>query len=473
MSRLGRFLRRLWPRRLMGQTIVLLLVALFTAQIVSAFILRGETRSFYRGAETRFLAERMSPVASLLRQTPPGLHDQVARAFSSRRTQFWLSDGALLDQRQESEDDDERARSRDLAARIVEELNDPASGSVRVFMRHGDLHDMDEHGQRFRPMAGMPHHAADADVYMSVDIGGGRWVNAAVDLRGPRRLISTDGWITFLLTAVVISIFVVFALRRITRPLASLSAAAGKLGRGEQVAPLAEEGPADVRETIRAFNEMQERLRRFVQDRTRMLAAISHDLRTPITSLRLRAEMIEDDETRDKMIQTLDEMQNMAEASLAFAREEAADEETRATDLAALIGAIAEDLGELGYSIETETPDRLIYPCRPTALRRALVNLIENAARYGEHARVSLAKTDNGIRIRIDDDGPGIPDADLERVFEPFVRLEESRSTETGGIGLGMAIARDIVHRHGGDVILENRPEGGLRATITLPRPTA
>jgi signal transduction histidine kinase len=265
-------------------------------------------------------------------------------------------------------------------------------------------------------------------------------------------------------------VIVVLMIRRMTRPMADLAAAAERLGRGEAVPPVPERGPEDVRQTTRAFNRMHGRLQRFVQDRTRMLAAISHDLRTPLTSLRLRAEFVDDEETRAKILEALDEMERMTEATLAFAREEARREDTRTVDLAALVDSLCEDLRDLGMDVSYGGPPSLLYPCRSMSLKRAVRNLIENAVTYGKRARVTLTRDEQEMRIVIDDDGPGIPEADFERVFAPFVRLEESRSQETGGIGLGMAIARSIVRGHGGDITLANRAEGGLRVAIHLPR---
>jgi signal transduction histidine kinase len=251
--------------------------------------------------------------------------------------------------------------------------------------------------------------------------------------------------------------------------MAALAAAAERLGRGESVPALSESGPLDIRQATRAFNRMGARLQRFVQDSTRMLAAISHDLRTPITTLRLRAEFVDDEETRTKILETLEEMQRMTEATLAFAREEAAAEDTRTVDFAALVDSVCADLADLGQDVAFSGPERLPYACRPLSLKRALRNLIENAVAYGRRARVGLAAGEDALRVVIEDDGPGIPEADFERVFQPFVRLEESRSPETGGIGLGMAIARSIVRGHSGEIELENRPEGGLRVTVRLP----
>ncbi len=230
-----------------------------------------------------------------------------------------------------------------------------------------------------------------------------------------------------------------------------------------------EVGPIEIRQAANAFNDMQERLRRLVENRTRMLAAISHDLRTPITQLRLRAEFIEDAEEQAKTMATLEEMEAMIAATLSFAREDATAEETRIVDLTALLASICDDLADTGKAVSFDPGDTIPLECRPATLKRAVVNLIENALKYGGAARLALAASAKAIRITIDDDGPGIPTGEIANVFLPFYRVEKSRSSATGGIGLGLSIARTIVHAHGGDLMLENRPEGGLRAIIELP----
>jgi len=252
-----------------------------------------------------------------------------------------------------------------------------------------------------------------------------------------------------------------------------LAGAADRLGRGEAVETLTEEGPEEARRTIRAFNTMRERLDRFLRDRTAMLAAVSHDLRTPITSLRLRAEFIEDAETRTRILETLDEMQHMTEAALAFIREDVETEETRVVDISALADSVVADFADLGREARFRQGETVTLACRPAALRRALCNLVENALSHGSRAEVGVEQVEDSIFITVDDDGPGIPADQRERVFEPFVRLEESRSRETGGVGLGLAIARSIARAHGGDVTLENREGGGLRAALALPADAA
>jgi len=478
MNTLRAFLSRLWPKRLMGQTVLLVLMALLCAQIVSALIVRSEARSFFRGAEIRFLAERVAPYATLMQDTPAARRTQLATALSNRRFNIWISDDAAVSAvlpADGKDEDDDRWPARDLAARIAAEMGNRRAEHIRVYHKGAE----GEHDQH-RAMARLAHsymnderlskQVRHSDTVVSVALeDGGQWMNAALITRPPRQLIRADAWITFILAAAAISLIVVFALRRITRPLGALSEAASKLGRGEEVAPLNEEGPADVKDAIHAFNEMQDRLRKFIGERTKMLAAVSHDLRTPITALRLRAEMLDDTEAGERMIQTLTEMQDMIEATLTFTREEFSDEPTSPCDLGALLGTIAADLQTVGYDVSLTVPHPVTYPCRMLALKRALSNLIENAALYGKRAQVTLLYVDRAPSIVIEDEGPGIPEDQLDRIFEPFVRLETSRNAETGGSGLGMSIARDIVRRHGGNIGLENRDEGGLRVTVSLP----
>jgi signal transduction histidine kinase len=213
---------------------------------------------------------------------------------------------------------------------------------------------------------------------------------------------------------------------------------------------------------------MQIRLRELIENRTRMLAAISHDLRTPLTSLRLRAENNSDPDDREKMLATVAEMDTMIGATLLFARDDALAGTRRRTDLSALLASIVDDLADNGLAVEMEPSPPVVFTCQPDALKRALTNLLENGVKYGGRARARIVVLPDKIEVVVDDDGPGIVDSELERVFQPFYRIESSRARETGGIGLGLAIARSIVEAHGGDLVLSNRKEGGLRARMVF-----
>jgi signal transduction histidine kinase len=260
----------------------------------------------------------------------------------------------------------------------------------------------------------------------------------------------------------------------IVAPLAAFARAAETLGLDVAAPPLAENGPTEVRAAARAFNQMQTRIRSFVEDRLRMFAAISHDLRGPITRLKLRAEQLAVDSViRDKMVADLDDMAAMVESSLAFARDEAREEKTEAIDVAAILASLCDDAADAGRRAEFAGEGRVVYRGRPVALKRMFGNLIDNALRYGDGVEVRVEHDASGLEIAVEDEGPGIPIERMEDVFRPFFRLETSRNKRTGGIGLGLATARSIARAHGGDIVLENRAERGLRARVVLPRQSA
>jgi signal transduction histidine kinase len=215
---------------------------------------------------------------------------------------------------------------------------------------------------------------------------------------------------------------------------------------------------------------MQIRLRTLIDNRTRLLAAISHDLRTPLTLLRLRAETVENHQERDKMLATIGEMDSMIGMTLQFARDEGTSEPRKQVDLTAIVRGVVDEMSGAGFPVQMGTAAPILYKCQPAALKRAVRNLLDNAVKYGKSGDAELHVAERSIEISIDDDGPGIPEVELGRVLEPFYRLEESRSRETGGVGLGLAIAQAIAQAHGGTVTLLNRPVGGLRAKIVLPR---
>jgi len=275
--------------------------------------------------------------------------------------------------------------------------------------------------------------------------------------------------ITIAIALVSIILVTLASTRLLARPIEQFTGAAERFGRDPKAAPIAEIGPAELRRAARAFNGMQASVQRFIEDRTQMVAAISHDLRTPITRLRLRAEFVEDEEQRDRMLGDLDQMAEMIEATLAFARDDAASEPRTALDLTSLLESMVDEASDYGHEASYHGPAHRIFQGRPVALRRAFGNLVDNAIKYGGAVEITLGESGDGCHITIADRGPGIAATDRERVFAPFVRLEGSRNRDTGGTGLGLSIARSIIRGHGGEILLDNRPEGGLSVSVTLP----
>jgi signal transduction histidine kinase len=258
--------------------------------------------------------------------------------------------------------------------------------------------------------------------------------------------------------------------RTITRPLADLATAADAVGRGNAIQPLKEQGARELKRATRAFNAMQERLNRYLDSRTRVLAAMSHDLRTPITRLRLRVESIEDEALRTRCVEDLDEMTRMVRGALSVFRGLNDEELSEPVDIDALLQELQRRYAEVNANVAIEGHAAAAFNGKPLALKRCLGNLVDNALQYGEHATLAVTDTADELTIRVLDDGPGIPDAELERVFEPFYRLESSRNRSTGGTGLGLSIARDVAQAHGGSLSLANRDSGGLEARLVLPR---
>lgn len=312
--------------------------------------------------------------------------------------------------------------------------------------------------------------------YTALELPRGGWLVFSGPLPSPVAERGREALIAFLLMTILAAALTFWAVRRLTRPLRTLAAAAEALGRDVNAPPLPEDGPSEIAAAARAFNTMAERIRRFVEDRTLLLTAIGHDLRTPITRMRLRAEFMEDDEQRAKMLRDLDEMEAMVSATIAFGRIASPNEPVSPVDLAELLRTVLDEAGDASPDIAErltyDGPDHWTVRVRPQAFKRALANIIGNAVQYGHCAQVRLLPPGGGrgfLRIEVNDEGPGIPPEAMPRLMQPFQRLETSRNRETGGVGLGLAIARDILRAHGGDIMLGNRPEGGARVTITLP----
>ncbi len=474
-------MKRLWARSLAAQIIVAMLLALGLSQVIGFMISWDERgRALYMAAKSEFLV-RTASLAQLLETTPSTLENDILNASNTAYTRFWVTRDEPVDSTAW------RHEAWTVLAQPLPTLSQSVYGQRRrerqpsqaaypsgsivaaaAAMAHLTWATLPAHAWPLSRPAKFLYLDESKGMGIAVPLETGAWLNAAYSKTIPNSMWTSQSAVSLGITAAILSLIAIFVARSIARPMRRLAVAAEALGRGESVKPLPESGPDDIRQTAEAFNRMQERLDRFVKDRTRMLAAISHDLRTPLTSLRLRAEFVTDPEVQEKMLTTIGEIQTMTEATLAFVQEEATAEATRAVDLSALVESLCDDLAELGHNVRFIEGTTINYRCRPDALRRAIRNLVENAVRYGGCARVSVSRTATSIDIVIEDDGPGIPDEAMEQVFAPFYRLEDSRNRETGGVGLGLSIARAIARHHGGDIILVNRAKG-LQATISLP----
>ena len=441
---------RVWPRSLAARTAVVLLIGLAVVQVAGLTIHALDRIDVQRLAEAHDVAVRAVATYRMVLMTPP-----------ERRAE-------LLSQHH---------RLPSLTAEIsplppaVDPADIPLFG-LRLLRVSLNL----------VPLMGVPHWRelrleairGRQLILIGMLMPDGDWLNLTVPVEPLSAWLSPTFLVAFLLMTVTAAGLTIWAVRRLTAPVRTLAAAAEALGRDVNAPPLPEAGPSEVATAAMAFNTMAARIRRFVQDRTELLTAIGHDLRTPITRLKLRAEFVEDEEQKSKILADLEELETMVSATLAFGRDARTTEPVTPLDLAELIRTVLDEMGdarpEAASRLCYEGPQHLTVHARPLALKRALTNLVANAVIYGGRASVRLIPpTAGNALIEVEDDGPGIPPGELERVFEPFYRGEPSRNRETGGVGLGLPIARNILRAHGGDVVLANRPLGGVKATMTLP----
>jgi signal transduction histidine kinase len=351
-----------------------------------------------------------------------------------------------------------------LRSRIAAMLSIPRPVFVRISYRPTDPH------------AGGNSDRVQNGVLIEAALSDGHWLLFVSQLIPPPAFdpvatkFSRTQFAASLTLSILLGIFLsVLAAQRLARPLSELALAVEQLGGSGEALPIRPRGPREVQATMQAFNRMQERLRRFNDDRTRMMAAMSHDLRTPLTRLRLRAELVEDQEQQQKMLAELEMMNEMVDSILAFTRDDTKHEPHLLVDLSALVEGICQDASDAGEPVTFSGPRGVTISGRPTALRRAVSNLVDNAVKYGKSAAVSLIPETDCVVILVDDEGPGIPRSERENVFEPFYRIGEARDPDTGGVGLGLSVTRSIVWEHGGDIILGNRKGGGLRVSVKLP----
>jgi signal transduction histidine kinase len=455
---------RLAPKSLFGRFVLVLLAGLALSQLATLYINQTERdRLLYRAGGMR-LAQQISDIVKLLDSLPGAERRRVVAVFNRPPLAVSL-DRPPLTLPADEEDTDFQLSV--FASVLRYALGEDAKISVDAKIAVGRTHRPHEHGERgFGPRRGGFGPPAFT---VQVPLHDGTLVTFDSSVLPPvatttLRLVLTLA--VLLATVIVISLV---AVRWVTGPLTVLADAAEKLGENINQPPIPEAGPAEVQRAARSFNAMQQRLSRSMAERSRVLTAMSHDLKTPITRMRLRTDMLEDEAVREKFDRDLAEMEQMVTQTLEFMRDATDTEPVQRVDLMALLESLQGDYEDMGKEVRISGRVPRPLAARPVALRRCLTNLLDNAIRYGVRATIDVAEEAGRVVVRVFDEGPGIPEAELERAFEPFFRGDASRSRETGGFGLGLGIARNIARAHGGELTLKNRPEGGLAATLTLP----
>jgi signal transduction histidine kinase len=443
-----------WPRTLSAQLVVITAAAVIVSNAAVGLWFETTQANLTEASITERLLDRAASTASLLSSIPAREREAVARTMSSGPWKFELLYGNAVPQPM-TEDETK------LAARVRALLPpERARQPVTVNMYTGIL----------PPSVGQTRGGASRGPIIEVTLPVVR--NSQLITTFYRPLPApwpTEVLIAGMVALLTTSAAAAFIARRVARPLSQLAASASEAARGGSAPRVPEEGPDDVRRAAHAFNAMTDQVKRTLESQRHLLSAVGHDLRTPITAMFISTEFIEDVEVRESLQKNLQELRELTDAVLSAARG-VGWEQMRKIDLSALVESLCTDLDERGEPVSWQVHGAAPFSCRPNEIRRAVRNLIENAIAYGKKADVRLTDNPACYEIVVEDEGPGIPEEDRVRVFDPFVRLEASRSAETGGSGLGLTLVKAIAEGHGGHVGLENLPEKGLRVRFSLPR---
>ncbi|MBB89620.1 MAG: two-component sensor histidine kinase [Magnetovibrio sp.] len=427
------------PKSLLGRALLIIVTPLILLQVVSGLIFY-EThwdKVSYRLA--RSVAGDVAAIVQLVTDDPSEEGRERAAALAGRNMDMFVTflPGAILSNK---------------AAPPTNDLEEVLDRSMQSFI--------------VKPYR-LDSESSDRNVSIDVQLADG--VLRITTTR--KRLFSTTVYVfviwmigTSLILFGVATIF----MRNQVKPIRRLARAADNFGKGRDVSNFKPEGATEVRQAAQAFMAMRERIQRQITQRTDMLSGVSHDLRTPLTRMKLQLAMFKNVDGVDDLSADVSEMEHMLEGYLAFARGEGT-EKPAPTDLGMLLEDVVGQVRRRGRPIDLHLEDQLNLPLRPNAFKRCVTNLVENAARYGQHVSVRAGHRGDAIEITVDDDGPGIPEDKRAEVFRPFFRLDDSRNPETGGVGLGLTIARDVVRSHGGEILLSESPAGGLRGRIRLP----
>jgi signal transduction histidine kinase len=444
----------LWPRTLGMQLIAVTAAAVFLSNVAVAVWFEMGSERLTESALTERVLDRAASMATLLSAIPAKTRIAATQAMSSNVWRFELKTGK--DVAEPMTEDEQK-----LAARLRTML--PAKMAkfpvTAKFVENMTLPSI---------VPGRPSSRSNRAIVLTMPVVRNTEVMATF-MRPPAPPWPAEITIAAVLAILVASAAAAYIARRVASPLSQLAAAASVAAAGGAAPRVPEEGPVDVRNAAVAFNKMTDQVSRTLESQRQLLSAVGHDLRTPITAMRISLEFVSDKELQRNLEKNLDELQELTEAVLSAARG-TGGELKRNVDLSALIDSVCADLDDIGEPVTWQAHGPAPLSCRPNEIKRAVRNLVENALAYGRKADVQLEETPSSYDIVIEDEGPGIPDQDKQRVFEPFVRLESSRNTETGGTGLGLTLVRAIAEGHGGAVILENSDKGGLRARMRLPR---
>jgi len=466
-------MRRFLPQTLPVWVLLIVIAGLLASQVSTLYIVARDRAAGSDIVDYYRLNDRAFSAVQFLHAETPDERKRAVSSLGNTNYALTVSDQPAITS--DIADDDQLAELEDILVSRLSKFGvtearvrrDPASLKPEASGFTASGADV---GEVEKDLLRLAASFANSDkLTASIQFADGQWLNFTEPIIPPGPVLSLDSLPLYAVIAALVVITSVWSIRRLTAPYRMMERAVRRIGEDPKMPPITETGSREVRAAAHAINTMQIRLREYVQDREQLAAALAHDLRTPLTRMRLRLALLRNSRIREDLAHDLADIEGIARSVVDFATFEVAEEKPERIDFVSLVEAIADAYPEVSLDDAGLASRRLICEARPVALKRCVTNLVQNAVTYGKSAHISIDRTDADVTLLIQDEGPGIPQSRLDSVFSPFVRLESSRSRETGGLGLGLTIARNIARAAGGDINLANRPEGGLETRLTLP----
>jgi signal transduction histidine kinase len=469
-------MRRFLPQTLPVWVLLIVIAGLLISQVATLYIVSRDRVAANDVVDLYRLNDRAFSLVQLMSGATPEQRKVTAAGLFNSAYALTVSDTPAVTS--SIAGDDELAELEDIMVSRLSKFGitdarvrrDPATTDTDDTDGAVDCADI---GQVERDLLALSANFAQSDkLTASLRFGDGQWLNFTEPNTPVGPILSLDSLPLYSLIAGLVVIMSIWSLRRLTAPYRMMETAVNRIGKDLKSPPISEAGSREVRSAAKAINAMQARLREYVEDREHLAAALAHDLRTPLTRMRLRLELLRKSPARAALAHDLADIEGIASSVIDFATFEVTEEKNERIDFLSLVEAVADGFEAVSFEDEEAHPRGLICIARPVALRRCVTNLVQNAVTYGKRAHLTLQRSENTVTLAIRDEGPGIPQAQLDSVFGSFVRLEQSRNRQTGGLGLGLTIARNIARGVGGEIRLSNYPGGGLLTELRLPLAT-
>ncbi|MER9403180.1 ATP-binding protein [Mesorhizobium caraganae] len=466
-------MRRFLPQTLPVWVLLIVIAGLLISQVATLYIVSRDRAVANDEVDLYRLNDRAYSLVQLMHDDTPDQRKLTASGLFNATYALTVSDTPAVTS--SIAGDDELAELEDILVGRLSKFGitdarvrrDPASQAANT---PGGVVPTKDVGAVERDLLGLAASFAQSDkLTASVRFADGQWLNFTEPNTPVGPILSFDSLPLYSLIAALVVIMSIWSLRRLTAPYRMMETAVNRIGMDLKSPPIAETGSREIRAAAKAVNAMQVRLRDYVEDREHLAAALAHDLRTPLTRMRLRLELLRKSTAREALAHDLADIEGIASSVIDFATFEVTEERSERIDFWSLVESIADGFEDVSFDHDGARPRGMICMARPVALKRCVNNLVQNAVTYGKKAHLSLRQSDGTITLLIRDEGPGIPQAQLDQVFGSFVRLEQSRNRQTGGLGLGLTIARNIARAAGGEVHLSNHPGGGLLTELSLP----